>query len=233
MEGVPLHVIQRGNNRGQVFFTSQDAADFLTWLEESAAVHGVAIHAYVLMPNHVHLLATPARPESLPKCMQTLGRRYVRAVNWRHGRTGSLWEGRYRATIIDSDRYLFVCSRYIELNPVRANLTRDPAAYRWSSYRANAQGRHDPLVTPHMRYDSLGDTAAARAESYRAMFTGGIDQATLEKIRLSTHRGWALGDEAFCARMSAAGRRAAPLAKGKPIQSAAAATEPFLQMGSE
>src|SRR3954469_8818468 len=111
MEGVPLHVIQRGNNRGQVFFTKQDAGDFLAWLKDAATEYGVAVHAYVLMPNHIHLLASPEKPDSLPKCMQTLGRRYVRAINHRQGRSGSLWEGRYRATVVDTERYFMLCSR--------------------------------------------------------------------------------------------------------------------------
>lgn len=197
-------------------------------MTESAETHDVAIHAYVLMPNHIHLLASPARADSMPKCMQTLGRRYVRAVNWRQGRSGTLWEGRYRATVIDSERYFFVCSRYIELNPVRAALAADPGAYLWSSYRANALAQRDPLLTPHPLYASLGNTELARAESYREMFRERLDDATLEKIRSATHRGWALGEEGFCARLTAAGRRSAPLPKGKPESQPAPPVEPFL-----
>jgi putative transposase len=152
----PLHVIQRGNDWQAVFFSDEDRVLYLGWLLAAAREHGCAIHAYVLMTNHVHLLLTPARADSLPRLMQSLGRRYVRYVNDAHRRTGTLWEGRYRAAPIDSEAYLLACCRYIELNPMRARMVRSPRDYRWSSYRANALGAADPLVRPHALYLTLG-----------------------------------------------------------------------------
>lgn len=211
----PLHVIQRGNNKSRIFFTRDDATCFLGWLGDAAERYGLNIHAYVLMPNHVHLLASPQDAHSLPRTMQSVGRRYVRYLNRRIERSGTLWEGRYRATVVDTDAYFFRVSRYIELNPVRAALAPDPGAYRWSSHRATALGQPDPVVTPHALYESLGPDAAARAASYRALFAEELPAEALTAIRDATNRGWALGDEAFQERMSAGGRRAKPLAKGR------------------
>ncbi|MCA0199979.1 MAG: transposase [Proteobacteria bacterium] len=216
MADQPLHVIQRGNNKSRIFFTRDDATSFLGWLGDAAERYGLSIHAYVLMPNHIHLLASPQDAESLPRTMQSVGRRYVRYLNRRIERSGTLWEGRYRATIVDTDAYFLRVARYIELNPVRAALSPDPAAYRWSSHRANALGNADPLVTPHALYLSLGPDATARAESYAALFAAPLSDDVLAAIRGATNRGWALGDEAFQERMSAAGgRRAKPRAKGR------------------
>jgi putative transposase len=217
LEGQPLHVIQRGNNRQPIFFSHQDAVNFLNWLREAAVKHDLAVHAYALMPNHVHLLASPARPDSLPRVMQTLGRRYVGHINARHGRTGTLWDGRYRAAMIDTDAYFFRCGRYIELNPVRAKLAAEPGAYPWSSYGANAQGASDPLITPHALYLALNTSAAARAADYRAMFAEALDDATLELIRSATNGGWGMGDDAFRARLTdVSGRRMQPMPRGRP-----------------
>jgi putative transposase len=215
--GLPLHVIQRGNNRAPVFFAPEDQALFRDWLTEAAAAEDCAVHAYVLMTNHIHLLATPARADSLPRLMQSLGRRYVGYVNRARGRTGTLWEGRYRATPVDTERYLLACCRYIEENPVRARLVRRPARYPWSSHRRLAEGAADPLVTPHPVYEALGRTAAARQSAYAELFRDRLDKAALEAIRTATHLGWALGDDAFRARVAqAAGRAAAPRPRGRP-----------------
>lgn len=225
--GQPLHVIQRGNNRGRIFFTRDDATQFLGWLGDAAERYGLALHAYVLMPNHVHLLASPAAADSLPRTMQSVGRRYVRYLNHRAARTGTLWEGRYRATVVDTDAYFFRVSRYIELNPVRAALAPDPGAYRWSSHRATALGHADPLLTPHPLYLSLGDDPPARADAYRGLFGEVLADDTLKAIRDATNRGWALGDSAFQERMSAAGgRRAKPLPKGRTKTAPGAASPP-------
>lgn len=223
----PLHVIQRGNNKSRIFFTRDDATFFLGWLGDAAERYGLNIHAYVLMPNHLHLLASPTESASLPRTMQSVGRRYVRYLNRRIERSGTLWEGRYRATVVDTDAYFFRVSRYIELNPVRAVLAPDPGAYRWSSHRANALGHADPIVTPHSLYLSLGDDPAARASAYRALFAEALPPDALTAIRNATNRGWALGDEAFQERMSAAGgRRAKPLAKGRSRAAPAVAPQP-------
>jgi putative transposase len=213
----PLHVIQRGNDRQAVFFSDDDREAYLAWLLAASRKHGCLIHAYVLMTNHVHLLATPALSHSLPRTMQSLGRRYVRYLNDAHRRTGTLWEGRYRAAPIDSDCYLMLCARYIELNPVRAHMVRHPRDYRWSSYRANALGAADPLITPHALYLNLGRSAAARQESYRALFREALGEDFIEDLRTATNGGWALGGEAFKRRIAkGAKRRATPLPRGRP-----------------
>lgn len=213
----PQHVIQRGNDRQAVFFADEDREQYLAWLLAAAKKHGCRIHAYVLMTNHVHLLATPARAMSLPRMMQSLGRRYVRYLNDAHRRTGTLWEGRYRAAPIDSEAYLLACSRYIELNPVRARMVRHPREHRWSSYRANALGAADALVTPHPLYLSLGRSAAERQASYRELFREKLTEEFIENLRTATNGGWALGGDAFKRRIAkGAKRRAEPLPRGRP-----------------
>jgi putative transposase len=213
--GVPQHVIQRGNNRQAVFFGDDDRRAYTDWLRETAAEQGLAIHAYVLMTNHVHLLATPRSAESLPRTMQQLGRLYVRAVNRAHGRTGTLWEGRYRSTVVEAESHLLNVMRYIELNPVRANMVAQARLYRWSSYGANALGRGDALVTPHDVYLNLGRSAEARQSAYRELVQARFSDELLEKIRATTHSGWALGGERFARKVAAkAHRRAAPLPRG-------------------
>ncbi len=213
----PLHAIQRGNNRSLLFFEPVDYSQYVSWLKEAAFEHRCAIHAYVLMPNHVHLLVTPNQATSLPKMFQSLGRRYVQYVNAKYERTGTLWEGRYRATIIDSDAYLLTCCRYIELNPVRANLVAHPRDYIWSSYRFHALGRANPLLTPHELYLQLGRTALARQQAYRALFRQHLSEEVLESIRDATNSAWVLGSSRFTARMERKlDRRVSPLPRGRP-----------------
>jgi REP-associated tyrosine transposase len=217
----PLHVIQRGNNRQPVFFAEADCAHYLDWLTAAAAEYGCAIHSYVLMTNHVHLLATPRTPESLPRTMQALGRRYVRYVNTIHERTGTLWEGRYRAAPIESEAHFLACCRYIELNPVRARMVRHPRDYCWSSYGAHAHGATDPLVSAHDLYRRLGANQAARQAAYRALFRAALDDDFLEALRAATNGGWALGDARFQRQVAdALGRRVTPLPRGRPLRTA-------------
>ena len=212
----PLHVIQRGNNRQPIFFRRDDYRRLHAWLAEAAAVHDCAVHAYVLMTNHLHLLVTPGSRQSLPRTMQALGRRYVRHVNAASRRTGTLWEGRYRAAPIDSEAYFLACCRYIELNPVRAGIVAHPDDYRWSSYRAHARGAADALVRDHALYRGLGRSAADRRGAYRALFGPPLDPAFLDALRAATNGGWALGDQRFKRHLAAAvGRRAAPLPRGR------------------
>jgi putative transposase len=216
VEDQPLHVIQRGNDRQPMFFADDDLRLFRKWLGEGAAAYGCAIHAYVFMTNHIHLLLTPRRRDSLPRLMQSLGRRYVRHVNDMHGRTGTLWEGRYRATPVETDAYLLRCHVYIELNPVRAGMVEAPGAYIWSSYRTNALGVWDDLVTPHPLYAALDTTDADRRRAYRDLFAGALDEAFLVEIREATNGGWALGSEAFRQRIAAAaGRRSGKRPRGR------------------
>ncbi len=220
--GLPVHVIQRGNNRGQVFFGPKDAQKYLDWLAEAAATHKLAIHAYVLMTNHIHLLATPDTAHSLPRAMRDVNWRYSRHINDTQTRTGSVWEGRYRASVIEAEDYFFACSRYIEMNPVRAGMAAAPAAYRWSSYKANAQGAADPVITPHELYATLGDTPAARAEGYAALFDNALTPPALGAIRDAVNGGWPLGRDSFVALLSRhAGQPLQIRKRGRPSTKAA------------
>jgi len=205
--GQPLHLIQRGNNRTAAFLDRQDLAFYLRVLHETSRRAGCAIHAYVLMTNHVHLLVTPQTARGPARMMQGIGRKYVRYFNERHGRTGTLWEGRYRSTLVDSDRYFFACSRYIELNPVRAGIVTDPAVCGWSSFRCNAMGRPDPIITPHATYRALGDCAAERCAAYRAMFDTPLGSDTLDAIRGAAKRGTVLGTAHCRARLESVLKR--------------------------
>jgi len=215
LPGQPQHVIQRGNNRGVTFFAEEDYSFYRECLKEACDKHGCAVHAYVLMTNHVHLLLTPDNHYSIAKTMQSVGRRYVQYVNYTYRRTGTLWEGRYKATLIDSEQYLLTCSRYIELNPVRAGIVANPDDYAWSSYRAHAHGLSDSLIRDHPLYLALGDTNSTRQEAYRALFKVQLDSATVNLIRESTNKAWALGNDRFREEIERAlQRRARPLPRG-------------------
>lgn len=217
--GQPQHIIQRGNNRTAIFGGDGDYTFYLECLKEAAEANNLAIHAYVLMTNHVHLLATPAHETSISKTLQSLGRRYVQYFNFTYQRTGTLWEGRYKATIIDSESYLLTCSRYIELNPVRANMVAHPREYPWSSYRWHADGRADELLTDHPLYRRLGRNAEERQSAYRALFRAHLGDAALVEIRDATNKGWALGGSRFLTQVEElSGRRTAPLPKGRPVR---------------
>jgi putative transposase len=221
LPGHPQHVIQRGNNRSPIFVADEDYACFKHHLQEACAVHGCRVHAYVLMTNHVHLLMTPDNENSFAKVMQSVGRRYVQYFNSAYQRTGTLWEGRYKATIIDSEEYLLTCYRYIELNPVRAKLVQHPQHYRWSSYRANAQGKADSLVSPHELYLALEARPHQRQAAYQALFQAHIDPEILDDIRQATQKGWALGKDRFNDQIERLlNRRTRPLPRGGDRRSA-------------
>ncbi len=170
IDGVPLHIIQRGNNRHACFDADGDYWFYLEWLEEYAKKHGCAVHAYTLMTNHVHLLLSAKTPDSPAVLMKALGQRYVQYINRQYRRSGTLWEGRYRSCLIQQDAYLMGCQRYIELNPVRAGMVEHPGEYRWSSYRANAQGEPNTLLTSHLLYAQLGVDAQERQQAYPELF---------------------------------------------------------------
>ena len=195
--GIAQHVIQRGNNRQATFFAKEDYEFYLVCLGDAARKSSCEVHAYVLMTNHVHLLATPGTPRAIARLMQSLGRRYVYYVNQTYRRSGTLWEGRYKASLVGPGRHFFTCSRYIELNPVRAAITAHPDAYPWSSYGRNAWLKADPLVTEHADYTALGSTPQERAEAYRELFPAGIDGDHLRQIRTSTNQCLAYGSERF------------------------------------
>jgi putative transposase len=219
--GQPQHVIQRGNNRSPTFFDGPDRHFYLECLCEACMRYGCAVHAYVLMTNHVHLLVTPATENGIGKVMQSVGRRYVQYANCTYGRTGTLWEGRYRATLVDSEAYLLTCMRYIELNPVRARMVADPGQYPWSSYPANGQGRPDALVIPHSLYEGLGADPGERQSAYRGLVAVHLDDATLGVVRDATNKGWVLGSARFTAEVEALlNRRGQPLPRGGDRRSA-------------
>jgi putative transposase len=188
---IAVHVVQRGNNRRPCFCQHKDFRSYLAALGETSAQYGVAIHAFVLMTNHVHLLATPESKDSVSKMMQQLGRKYVSYFNKAHHRTGTLWEGRFKSSTVFSVRYLFACSRYIELNPVRAGLVQSPAKYEWSSYRANALGHCNDLVTPTREWLALGKSVDQRSVRYRTIF-GDVVSEYDDQIRIALKKGRAL-----------------------------------------
>ncbi|GAB7562007.1 transposase [Methylobacillus methanolivorans] len=215
LSGHPQHVIIRGNNRDPVFLADDDYRFFLDKLADAAKKHQCDIHAYVLMTNHIHLLLTPHKQDSISKLMQMLGRYYVQYFNYTYKRTGTLWEGRYKASLIDSEQYALICYRYIELNPVRAQMVSSPSEYPWSSYRANALGQYDALISPHPLYDGLGQDATQRQAGYRDLFKGQTDELSLEKIREATNKAWVLGSDSFKQKIeSQLNRRTDKLAKG-------------------
>ena len=217
LPGIPQHVIQRGNDRQPCFFTEADYLRYLQELRELALKNHCLVHAYVLMTNHVHLLVTPSASGQIGHLMQALGRRYVRYINDRYRRTGTLWEGRYKACLVDRDTYLLHCYRYIELNPVRARMVTAPEDYRWSSHAANASGIPDPLVHPHPNYIALGATDTARQENYRALVRQVLSDDDLQAIRLHLQRQHALGSNRFRVAIEAQlGRRAGPGVIGRP-----------------
>jgi putative transposase len=217
LPGVPQHVIQRGNNRGATFAAMEDYGFYLDCLSTGARSFGCDIHAYVLMTNHVHLLVTPRVAGGVSKMMQSIGRRYVRYFNQAYKRTGTLWEGRYKATLIDSEKYLLTCSRYIELNPVRAGMVETPGDYSWSSFAANALGKSSGVLSFHPLYLRLGATPKDRQGAYLALFNLALGSEMLDSIRNATNKAWALGDDRFKEEVAGlTGRRIAPIPRGRP-----------------
>jgi putative transposase len=195
--GVPQHVIQRGVNRQPIFFAADDYVFYLDWLGVYAAQREVALHAYCLMTNHLHLLLTVPSQAALSGLMQDIGRRYVQYVNYRYQRCGGLWQGRYKSSHVQSERYLLVCMRYVEMNPVRARMVAAPGEYPWSSYAANALGQPNEILTPHPEYLSLDVNASARWQAYRALFASAVDDPAHNLIRPATQQGVVAGDRKF------------------------------------
>ncbi|OIP20313.1 MAG: transposase [Comamonadaceae bacterium CG2_30_60_41] len=217
LDGVPLHVVQRGHNRQPCFYAEADYRAYLDWLGDAAQRTGCQIHAYALMTNHVHLLLTPLDAQAASRLMVSLGRRYVPYFNALYQRSGTLWEGRYKSSLVQSEAYLMACMRYIELNPVRAGLCADPAQYRWTSYRANALGVADPLLTPHPLYATLGADPQSRSTSYRALFDAALPDQTISDIRLALKQTQPLGNSRFLDVIAqATGQRREPKPRGRP-----------------
>jgi len=194
---VPVHVVQRGNNRDAVFFAEEDYQAYLNWLEEGARRYDCAIHAYVLMTNHTHILVTPGARDSVSRLLQYVGRHYVPYVNNKNGRSGTLWEGRFKASLIDAEAYLLACYRYIELNPVRAKMVAAPGEYPWSSYRSNALGVNNSLLTGHPLYLALDANVQTRQSKYRALFGTHLEKNLLSEVRNCLNTGTPLGNERF------------------------------------
>lgn len=197
LPGYPQHVIIRGNNREPIFYATEDYQYYLSKLNDACKKHECELHAYVLMTNHVHLILTPSTEGGVSKTIQMLGRYYVQYFNYNYQRTGTLWEGRYKASLIDSTHYLLTCYRYIELNPSRAGMVNHPSEYPWSSYRYNALGGVDYNVTPHSEYLALGASPIERQTAYRDLFNTHITEKTIDEIRSSTNKAWVLGSQYF------------------------------------
>lgn len=221
--GVPAHLVQRGRSREPVFFREDDYAAYLQWMGEAAQRYDCAVHAYVLMTNHVHVLVTPAEKNSLSLMMQYIGRHYVPYINAAYGGSGSIWEGRYKASMIHDEEYLLTCMRYIELNPVRAGMVGSPGAYRWSSYRVNGWGESGEVIQAHPLYLQLGDSPEQRLEAYRDLFKAHVDLEQLQQIRDAWQTGTPLGNDFFREKIEAKlqckvgqTRRGRPVAGKKP-----------------
>jgi putative transposase len=197
LPGVPWHIIQRGNNRAACFYTDADRLRYLDELGRLAPRFGCAVHAYVLMTNHVHLLLTPERTDSAALLMKHLGQRYVQYVNRARGRSGTLWEGRFRSCMVQTERYVLACYRYIETNPLRARMVEDPHGYLWSSFHANAVSEPNPIVIPHEQYLILGESETERARVYREFVLGLPDRQLLDEIRAATNGNYVLGGRQF------------------------------------
>ena len=215
--GIPQHIIQRGNNRQVCFVNDQDMAFYASLLYEYSISFSVAIHAWVFMTNHVHMIATPGSPSGISKMMQSVGRRYVRYFNKEYRRSGTLWEGRFKSSLVQSETYLLQCQRYIELNPVRAGMVADPAQYAWSSYQCHALGRVAKISTPHEEYLALGYTDLIRQSAYRGLFKAHVDEELIVDIRQAVNKGLALGNDRFKNEIERlCGRRVRQAKMGRP-----------------
>ncbi|OGT72316.1 MAG: transposase [Gammaproteobacteria bacterium RIFCSPLOWO2_02_FULL_57_10] len=215
VSGCPQHIIQRGNNRSACFYADADYAFYLKKLKDAALQHQVKIHAFVLMTNHVHLLATGKEQSSITDMMQAMGTSFVRYMNITYQRTGTLWEGRYKSSLVSTREYFLTLSQYIELNPVRAGMVATPGAYPWSSYRHNAMGIPIGLISEHDEYTNLGGTKAARIQGYRNLFPEHLPKEVLDEIRTCTNKGWVIGNDKFKQEMELAlGRKTHGMLQG-------------------
>ena len=219
LPGIPWHIIQRGNNRSACFYADEDYHLYLDILKEQAIKFDCKVHAYVLMTNHVHLLITPEKKNSVSLLMKNLGQRYVQYINRTYKRTGTFWEGRFRSCLTQSTDYVLSCYRYIELNPVRANMVKHPCSYPWSSYGVNAEAKESKLITPHDEYQALSQDGQTRRQVYRDLFKAHLDNDIIKDIRNSTNGNFVLGDARFKEEVSAMlKRRVTPLKSGRPFK---------------
>ena len=231
LAGIPVHLIQRGNNRGACFFAEDDYHFYLDQLGDACKKYAVELHAYVLMTNHVHLLMTPKEGEGPSHLMKYLGQRYVQYVNRTYRRSGTLWEGRFRSCLVGEEEYFLGCHRYIELNPVRAGMVEHPGEYRWSSYGDNAQGLRNALIRPHGLYTGLGRNAELRQEAYRELFRYQLDPGLVDQIRTATNGGFVLGTGRFQKEIAVAlGKRTWRGSPGRPTKADGAAEQQELKL---
>ncbi len=201
--GFPQHIIQRGHNRSDCFFQDDDYRQYLDFLAAAVEKFDCQVHAYVLMHNHIHLLVTGTTTGAIASLMQSVGRQYVGYVNKTYKRSGTLWEGRFRSALIETERYLLACCRYIELNPVRAGMVRDPGEYAWSSYRHHTARRRVRWIQDHDVYRQLGRNNKVRAAAYRELVAQGVAETELQAIRDHTNKGRVLGSADFQAQIGA------------------------------
>ncbi len=232
LDGIPLHIVQRGHNRQPCFFDDQDYHAYRHWLGEALDREGCALHAYVLMTNHVHLLVTPERAAAIPRLIIAVGRRYVQYINATYRRTGTLWDGRYKSSLVQEETYLLLCQRYIEMNPVRAGMVADPGEYPWSSYRHHALGQADRIVSPHPLCLALGTTAADRQKSYRELFLGALADAPIDELRMALNQNQPIGNARFYAQVQAAtGQRRELKKRGRPPKKERSEAPPIGEQG--
>lgn len=219
LPGIPVHVVQRGNNREACFFAEEDFQFYKEILREGLNRYGAQLHAYCLMTNHVHLLITPSFTDSIPRILQHIGRQYVYYINKTYKRSGTLWEGRHKSSLVDAENYLLVCYRYIELNPVVAGMVKMPEEYPWSSYSTNGWGKCDPLVSPHEIYLRIHTEKLMREKEYRELFRTNLSVQDLHAIRESLSANQVLGQERFKEQIeSALERKIGFLKRGRPIR---------------
>lgn len=215
--GIPWHIIQRGNNRADCFHSVRDYRYYLRTLSDQAVKHGCAVHAYVLMTNHIHLLLTPETTDGASLLMKQVGQRYTQYINRNYSRTGTLWEGRFKSCLTQEETYVLACYRYIEMNPVRARMVSDPADYPWSSYHCNALGKTDEQITQQAVYLALSENNRKRIDKYRDLTRTAIPQSEIDEIRRSTNGNFVLGNDAFKTKMCRLlGRRVVPGSPGRP-----------------
>lgn len=227
--GLPALVLQRGNNRQPVFLTADDYRFYLDCLRMAAREHDLAVHAYGLRPNHIHLVATPRRDDALSLTMQAVGRRYARYFNRVANRTGTLWEGRFRSAVLEPDAWLLPAMLYVEGNAVRAGEANTPEEDRWSSHRHHVGLEASPFVSDHSAYWALGNTPFERQSRYQSLVAEGLSSSTLATLRKHAHSGWPLGSEAFLRGLERhAERRVQPLPKGRPKRATTEAEAPAM-----
>lgn len=221
LPGVPVHVVQRGHNRNACFFADEDFRYYAQVLGEGMKRYGAELHAYCLMTNHAHLLLTPYHADSISRLMQHVGRQYVQYVNKTYRRSGTLWEGRHKGSLIDAENYLLSCYRYIELNPVAANMVESPEAYPWSSFRGNGLGEHNALLTPHPLYQALSEDLTERSERYRALFRFSLPEKARKDISECLSANHVLGTGRFKEEVETAlGRKVGQVSRGRPPNNA-------------